>query len=756
MLSSLAEWGHLGADWAYNESMKLTAGAAVLAILACWPCSAQRQQGKEAQDSQAVIRTGVAEVLLDVVVRDKRGRLVRNLKPEDLEIYENGVRQDIRAFRLAGVERRRSEKNEAAAVQAKPAAVQSRPMSLRAVNLLCFVFHNLDPVNRTRALRMAESVLSEELPPNTLVGVFTLDDYLTPVGAFTDQKKDILEAVRQAFSGKSLDFEQASVAVLSANPNMFTVEVLVSMAGPATTATVTDRVTGGEVSKIVVPRADVAMAPGANALRGDRARERVDMAHVSGSRAMDQLEVMISQLAKLPGKKNVVLVSGGLLTTGDPDAFGRLVGKANEANITVYSFDPTELDETTDTQAAKIALSQVAAVSRTQSSLNPSLQERRQQSRQGDALEVAVRSSDLRAALREIAEGTGGFLVANTAEFRKPFQRVLEDMEAHYEVAYRPADLRLDGRLRTIEVKPKRKDLIVESRTGYFALPPKPDGGGLAPHEVIGLAVLGKNPRPADFDFETGVYAFGGEGGRRALALAFELPGKSLSVAQDAARGIARAHMSLVGLVKDSSGEVVEQFSVDSPYEFALTNLPAMQASRITHAQSLKLMPGHYTVEVAMLDRAGGRMGVKTLDLEVPAAPQGLTISSPILVQRVEESAGAGGDGDPLMYQGRRVVPLVSPALESVSQPHVYFVVYPEKNRPEKTQIQVEFFVNGQRLAAQTAELPPPDEKGAIPMMVAAAMRPGLCELRITAMQGEAKATGSVRYVAPQVKAQAQ
>lgn len=734
---------------------KAAAGVVCLAALAMEPAPARAQGPPAEQNQPPVIRTGVAEVVLDVVVRDRRGRLVRNLKPEDLEIFENGVRQQIRSFRLAGVESRRTERGQSKPASGPAASGGQRPVPLRAVNLLCFVFHNLDPVNRTRALRLAESVLSEDLPPNTLAAVFTLDDYLTPVSAFTDQRKDLLAAVQQAFSGRALDFDQASVAVLSANPNTFTVEVLVSMAGPATTATVTDRVRGGEVSKIVVPRAEVAMAPGANALRGDRARERVDMAHVSGSRALDQIEVMVSQLSKLPGRKSVVLISGGLLTTGDPDAFGRLVAKANAANITVYSFDPTELDETTDTQAAKIALSQVAAVSRTQGSLNPSLQERRQQSRQGDALDVAVRSSDLRAALRELAEGTGGFLVANTSEFRKPFQRVLEQMEAHYEVAYRPAELRLDGRLRTIEVKPVRKDLIVESRKGYFALPPKPDGAALAPHEVIGLTVLGREPQPKDLDFQTGFYAFGGDGARRQVALAFEVPGKILEVAQDAARGIAKAHLSLVGLVKDASGEVVEQFSVDAPYQFALGNLAAMQASRITQAQSLRLAPGHYTVEVALMDRAGGKMGAKTLDLEVPAAPPGLVVSTPVLVQRVEDAVGAGRDDDPLVYQGRRVVPLVTPALDGVSQPHVYFVVYPEKNRPEKAQIQVEFFVNGQRLAAQTVDLPPADAKGAIPMMVAVATRPGLCELRITAIQGEARASGSVRYVAPQAKAQA-
>jgi hypothetical protein len=385
--------------------------------------------------------------------------------------------------------------------------------------------------------------------------------------------------------------------------------------------------------------------------------------------------------------------------------------------------------------------------------VNPSLQERRQQSRQGDALEVAVRSSDLRAALRELAERTGGFLVANTSEFRKPFQRVLEEMEAHYEVSYRPSDFKMDGRLRTIEVKAKRKDLIVESRTGYFALPPKPNGGHLSPHEVIGLAVLAREPRPADLNFDAGFYAFGQQEGRRHVALAFEVPGKSLTVVQDAARGVAQAHLSLMGLVKDPAGEVVEQFSVDAPYQFALANLPAMQASRITHAQSLKLTPGHYTVEIAAMDRTGGKMGAKALDLEVPPAPQGLVLSTPMLVERVEESSAAGDD--PLVYQGRRIVPLVTPALDGASQPHVYFVVYPDKNRPEKPQLQVEFFVNGQRLAAQTAALPPPDPSGAVPMMVSAAMRPGLCELRITAIQGEAKAAGSVRYVVPQIKSQA-
>ncbi|MCL6506865.1 MAG: hypothetical protein K6T59_07555, partial [Bryobacteraceae bacterium] len=40
------------------------------------------------------------EVLLDLVVRDKRGRLVRDLRPEEIEVYDDGVPVKLTGFRL--------------------------------------------------------------------------------------------------------------------------------------------------------------------------------------------------------------------------------------------------------------------------------------------------------------------------------------------------------------------------------------------------------------------------------------------------------------------------------------------------------------------------------------------------------------------------------------------------------------------------------------------------------------------------------
>ena len=58
--------------------------------------------------SGATIRVTTTEVALDLVVRDKKGRQVKNLKPGDVEIYEDGVRQQILSFRMvAGREQQR-------------------------------------------------------------------------------------------------------------------------------------------------------------------------------------------------------------------------------------------------------------------------------------------------------------------------------------------------------------------------------------------------------------------------------------------------------------------------------------------------------------------------------------------------------------------------------------------------------------------------------------------------------------------------
>ena len=79
-----------------------------------------------AQESNApIIRSTTQEVLLDVVVRDKKEHLIRNLKPEEIRVLEDGVPQKVQSFRFTDTE---SDEQQVAAAQpgaSKSAAIQS-------------------------------------------------------------------------------------------------------------------------------------------------------------------------------------------------------------------------------------------------------------------------------------------------------------------------------------------------------------------------------------------------------------------------------------------------------------------------------------------------------------------------------------------------------------------------------------------------------------------------------------------------------
>lgn len=704
-----------------------------------------RAQDAAAPTTGPTIRVTTTEVALDLVVRDKKGRQVKNLKPADVEIYEDGVRQQLLSMRL--VPGREVQRHEADS-QATKSGGESVP--LREVNTLCIVFHNIDPVTRPHAVEIVKEFLKTDLPPETYIGLFNLNESLAPLHEFTKNRDELLKSIDGAFNGRPLDFGRASEALLTASPNIVTVNAQVNNATHA--ANVSVDVTGGEVAGTTIMGADVSNSTGANRIRGDQVRERSDFANITGMHETDRIITLINQLAPLPGRKTVLLVTTGLVTTGDPDRFQKILNNANSHGITFYALDSTEMSATNDTaQASKLAVSQMASVSQNQSNKAASASVMRQNSRQGDDTVSAVRTSDTQASLRQLAEGTGGFLIANTNDFRKPFQQMVENLDAHYEAVYHPTSTKYDGRLRKIEIKLARNDLQVESRTGYFAMPDLKGAGPLTPVESTGLAVLNADPRPHAFDFHVTAYHFQADGSNSRAALAFELPGTKLGATADPIHKIHKFEVSLLALIRDADGQVVDKYSLDKPYYIQDANLAAVRATALIYTHPLDLPPGHYTVETAVVDREGAQATAETAQIDIPAPAKGVGISSLVVVQQVEPATAQADGADPLIFKGKHVVPMVEATVNPANKRYVYFVVYPDKSTTEKPKIHVAFKTGGQVFAERTADLPAPDPDGSIPMFVAAATRPGSCDLQITALQGKESATEHIQYA---VKAQ--
>ena len=398
-------------------------------------------------------------------------------------------------------------------------------------------------------------------------------------------------------------------------------------------------------------------------------------------------------------------------------------------------------------QGSKLATGQVANVSQQQGNLKASASVMRQNSHQGDDTISAVRTSDLQASLRELSEGTGGFLIANTNDFRKPFQQLAGDLETHYEAVYHPATIKFDGRFRKIEVKVARSDWQVDTRTGYFAMPDLKNSSPLTPSEITAMAVLNANPRPHALDFHLSGYHFRKDDSGHNAAVAFELPSAKLGATADPSRKLHKFEISLLALIRDSNGEVVDKYSLDKPYYIADDRLAAARADHLTYTHGFDLPPGKYSVEAAVVDREGAQATSETANFEIPAAPKGLGISSLALVEHIDPAGPQPDTSDPFTFKDKHVIPMVQGTVSPANKRWVYFVVYQDKTNQAKPKIHVEFKNGGQLVADQMAALPEADKNGAITMLVTAPTRPGNCELQITAMQGDQSASEHISYV---------
>src|SRR5712691_2059808 len=73
----------------------------LLSVMLCvWVAPAQSQENKQTKkpDEDEVIRVTSNLVSLDVIVKDKKGKAITDLKPEDFAVSENGVPQKIEFF----------------------------------------------------------------------------------------------------------------------------------------------------------------------------------------------------------------------------------------------------------------------------------------------------------------------------------------------------------------------------------------------------------------------------------------------------------------------------------------------------------------------------------------------------------------------------------------------------------------------------------------------------------------------------------
>jgi VWFA-related protein len=669
------------------------------------------------------LRVTAQEVLLDMVVRDRKGRPVLDINQDEVEVSEDGVKQSITGFRL--VDRGTLKLNEAGATVPDP---------LHNINLVTLVFDRTtnDPEPRRLSREAALQFFSMSRSRNTYIAIFAIDYRLRALQPFTNDSKKLREAVELATLGKTIEYSVKTEQVRRALEEMIraqgTADAAVASAGRANSgAGVGDAVTEAEMAQMT-----------ANILSFAETME----GEFQSSNQLISLIALVREQQKLLGRKTILFFSTGLTVSPErTDLFRNAIGIANRSQVSFYTVDITGLDSSDRMQASRQALQTAVTASaeqtqRTRGAVSVA------EVHAGEIAESSI-NKNTQETLATLAQETGGLAIANSNDLRPFMSEVSDDIRYYYEIAYSPKSPKYDGRFRSLSVKVNRPKVNVQARSGYYALPPTFNGPVMLAHEIPMLGLLGAEKPPRDFEHRAQVLRFNRDKGLVHAALVLEFPNDAITFQPDVAGGKSQADFALMALVKDGSGQVVKKISRKYPLEVDREKVEAQRKGSTEFADNFWLAPGRYTLESIVLDVKSGKASTRRSLVYVPPAHPGIGMSSLSVLKRTDTDPTDRKEiGNPLVMGNTRLVPnLGEPILPAQGASlSFYFVAYPDPKVQEGVNLRMEFIQDGLVVKAASIALPRPDGYGRIPYIAtlpADMFGPGGYEVRAIVEQGK-------------------
>ncbi len=644
------------------------------------------------QRAERTLNEGVTAVLVDVVVRDKRGQPVRDLAPSEFEVLEDGVPQTIGSFTpvFAGPSVPGSEPPPAppAASGGLNSAVSSPPVNTGPA-VTALVFDRLSPEARRLAVQAAQSYLGKKEEAPNYIGIFGIDLALTPYAPFTRNAYVLRQALATVGGRASASFNNSDQRQQKTNADQQAASAGQSVASAAAA--------GG-------PGASAAMgsAPAAAQLAQMQSKMIQDFDLMErdqqGYSTTNGLFAIINTLRRLPGRKSLVLFSEGITL---PPAVQRLflgvIDAANRANVSIYTMDAAGLRGESPQAMIRDQVNQAAGAGTGILGSGGG---------GGDPLTKALEKNedvlrqDPHNALGQLAQDTGGLLFENTNNLRQGFDRIESDLNNYYLVGYTPANETYDGRFRTIEVKVKRPGMTVAARKGYFAVR---DAGGMPINswEALALGALEQKPVPNAFPFRAGAMLFPERGRPGLVPVVVDLRTAPLTFQPAADGKTYSSDFAVIVRFLDQQNQVTRKVSQHYEVKGPLNSLERARQGEIIFYREPELPPGVYTMETVVYDAPSGKSSVRISTVEVPKDDGGsLRMSSLVLVKRGEKLPEKDRRADnPLLVNDLVLYPNLGEAVsKSAKEVVFYFAAYPVQGGPAPESV-IELLQDGKPVA---------------------------------------------------------
>jgi VWFA-related protein len=700
--------------------------------------------------------TAATAILVDVVVRDHKGRPMTDLAADEFELYEDGVPQKVDTFtritRGGGIGlnvRFRPEGSTIAVVPpgSLPPAANGNDALDQGTTALVFDHLTDEP------LRLAQRATLEYVPmsgeSDVRVGIFATDPGIRVLQGYTTDRTAIRRAVseilptgtsaaqqkaerREQVMDRRSTLQQESAAQISAT---------VTGSGGAANAATGAQI-GSIETELKLLEMERRLIDGFDNLDRDS----------KGYDTTLTLVRVIRTLAEMPGRKSVVLFSEGLPVSPVLSAkFDDLIDAANRSNVTIYAVDAKGLGTRSNFADTRKQIQEFTD-DRMMQLLNGASGGDQPLSRGLERVEDMVRY-DSRTGLARLAEDTGGFLVEESNNLASAFKRIDEDNQFHYLLTYSPKNTIFDGKFREILVKSKRSGAQVFARKGYRATRAPGLSETATSYETPALAILDKGPLPNAFPVGAAAFTFPDPQHPGVTPLVVRVSTDALHFTVDAAKSTYSAQVAIVVRIKDAQGGDLHKLSQQYVLSGDLKDLDAARHGTILFYREPLLAPGVYTVESIAYDALARQGSARVSTLTVPSAESNtLGLSSLIFVDHTEQTDGAASGRSQHaapFYVGQTLVyPNVgSPVLKTTTKDlPFFFTIY--QGEPGPLTATAQLLRNGGVVAEAPLEIAASNEPRIqqLDRLPLSGLAPGTYELRIVVASGPQRVAESAYF----------
>ncbi|MFN0107795.1 MAG: VWA domain-containing protein [Blastocatellia bacterium] len=708
--------------------------------------------GQDPPAQQVSIRS--AEVLLDVVVKDKKGKFVKNLNAADLEVFEDGAKQQIESFRLvtrpsaANPETEKAEKTEKkenAPANSGNAVNLTKGENDIGVSAIALVFDRLSQDARKRAHDSALTYIGETTRPNDFMGVFTIDLSMRVLQNYTTDNALIRAAIDKAGASGSASFASNAEQARSQNQRITQLQQQVASSASAASAA---GAAGGAAAGSAAGAADV------DRQFAEMTRRTLETFEVlerdqQGYATSNGLLAVINSMKSLPGRKAVVFFSEGLAIPPNVLAhFRSVINNANKSNVSIYAIDSAGLRAISANTEARDEINAIGRRRLDSDSTRPDT---------GRPMTAMLeRNEDLirlnpQSGLTQLAIETGGAFIGDTNNIGLRLRQVDEDLHTYYLVSYVPTNQNIDGKFRQVSIKPKRDEWDVQTRKGYFAV----NATGYVPmlfYESPALVALNKPIAPNAFPIQSLGFNFPDPTKQLRTVVEVQAETNSFTFTEDKAKKTFSTNFTILALIKDSAKQVVGKLSRQYVLSGPLDKMKASQNGAVLFYKETDLPPGRYEVETVAYDAPTDKASVRRFSLDIPETDESkLRLSSIALIQRAEQTPAGQKTESFFQFGDIMIYPNLGGAFKkSAKQVGFYFVVYPAKGSKPVSEFTLQV-AQGNKLAADfPLKLGAADAQGRIQYASAIpidSLSPGTYELKIIVKDGQNSISRSQTFI---------